>query len=1033
MIRLAIVMALAAVSLFPYAYAQAEPPEGMPESAPQNDGITLILPKNILLGDHKYYGMLIREDADGPLVASLVSDSDILQVPSSVFITHGKNHGLFEVVPHGEGSVEVTAIADADLYSARTEISYPASDDYRIIMVVPESVSTPSDVTFPLYLVDNYGDPVEAKEDTGVKFAVSGMDMVSDSAVIPEGSASIFVNVKVHGNGSILAYTGEAVSETYEISRTSTSAAVRIGVAPEVILDNSFAYLFIWIANEDDTPISPYLPLSATIKTSNPRVAGFDGLYKIDGTDSAKAHITDGGFHMLKLYTYERGVSTITVSIPGYGAASLDLNVGPLLLEEVVHDSFTLPNGIVLEPSDEEFLKLIIKQRKSNLIGHSTASDIIERYVANMTLPGYDESTQITIENTREIITRYVLGQAESLEPAQITSDTASGDVEEHCTIYEGTDFVSTPRPADETFHGGNPPLKHLCAYVYPEKTTSEAYLIWSLYDSYTEEETDTAGTGIFFNPIHDSKLDFLISSDDSVSYARKHTFQPEGRYTQSNVMPISTSVIGEHTLSITSTDFYTIEASFEAVPPPQYSFLISSLPFSKSGQTEPLFTLSVTDERGSIIDPHYLFGGMSVDMISDDIIFEKDSITIQRPVTIIYGTSAVTQPSITLVSDQNISGVHKTDKSNSLSLSIDSPVRVHSGEQFPLYAYIVDSDERPISLLDTPIDSHCGTGDGILFSCDRDAEMIIIKESVGITHHRIEVFHNSLDDRHIGVDFGDTSDVGLYDNHRVRIVTADDIKWKVETLMKHEIVGDELILTPDNTGKQTVNIVFTSPGYDTHVESREIVVQDKINLEIATRTSDGSAFAADVEIVNMDGSTPVTTPDNISIRRGETTVTFHNTVQTEHAGYILDHIKWNSQIIPGNVFSGVIMRPGEMTAHYHEVINIKVTNGLGTGAYDIGQTVTIRAPPKDVASFLIRDVLDYWTVAPQNHRTDSDVITFVADSSFSTTAVYKQDFAGLVSVVVAVSAAVVAFRKKDVILDMVRKNKDGEEEAQEV
>ena len=887
--------------------------------------ITVAVPKHLLVGSHENYGLIVRENSDEPILVTLTADSDILELPKTVFLATDENHGLFKMHTHGTGAVQITAILDNVSYSAQTTIYNPVDDDYRIVLSAPNATGIP-DVKIGVHTVDHFGNPIPVKHDTDIRFNSFNFDTLTSVVTIPEGQSSVFVSGKVHGDATISAYSEDSLSDDVKISRVHSNAAVHLGIAPEIILDYSFAYLFIWIADDAGNQIIPFLPLSATIQSSSPDTVGFAGLYQSNHKSHQKIHISDG-FHMMKIYTYKPGTSTITVAIPGYGAISKDVIVGSALIRDDM-DCSCVDAACLDSQNDSE------------------------------------------LENK----------------------------------IY------------------------HMCASVFPDTSLSDAYLVYSLFEStrFTNATLSADDGGILLSPKHSYKQDFLISSDDSVNYEKHHVFEPESKYTQSSVIPISSRDIGDHLVTITSPNYHILNTSFTVTPTKQYSFDISTIPFTKSDEVVPLFTVSIIDENAVVVDPHFLFGGVTASIITGDVTLEYNEILLRNPVSIIEGIPKIKEPSITLISDDNIMGKHHSKIDNNLQLLIDAPDTVHAGEPFAVYAYVADSSGTPIALSQS-IDSNCDASpDNILFTCNSDdAEFILIEDSIGVEHRLVDVFVNSISADSILVDFGDDSEIILYDEYRIPVKSGHGVSWDVDTSIQHAVDGNDIVLYPELPGVYDVSVIFSQVGHNTVIDTRQITIHDKVGLRLSTVTAKNANFASDVSIVNLDGEHMIRTPDDVHIMRGENTITFPKNIQTESAGYVFEHILWNSDVYQSNVFSDVIYGSSNMTAKYREVINIRVVDALGSGVYNAGDLVTIHAPPRDVTSFLIRDVLDYWTVVPKQHDIHSDTISFTASESFETIAVYKQDFTGLVAVVVGVSLGVITLKHKETVIGLIFPNKN--------
>ena len=122
--------------------------------------------KMLISGD--YQGVFIRDDSKLPQVILLASNSDIIDIPDSLFFASDQNHATFDITLHGLGDSTIIAHTSETFYNVTTSIHSDQKKDYNIFLLFPEKTST-SDVQGMVFLVDDFFNPIYADEDVFVK------------------------------------------------------------------------------------------------------------------------------------------------------------------------------------------------------------------------------------------------------------------------------------------------------------------------------------------------------------------------------------------------------------------------------------------------------------------------------------------------------------------------------------------------------------------------------------------------------------------------------------------------------------------------------------------------------------------------------------------------------------------------------------------------------------------------------------------------------------------------------------------------
>ncbi len=303
------------------------------------------IPKK-MIADISYEGvLLILEPKRHDITVSLATDSNLLEIPSTVAIPTGSNHVIFELTPQSpqDGTVTVHAITNdavaqdsSTVYSVALHptalmISAPISDDSI-------TVST-DDVPVKVFLVDNHQIPIIAKQETeitisssspAVQFSNGGTLTDTVTLRVLEGQYSANAVVRVGGDGTIYATSDGLESDSLEILYDTNSPKVRLGIAPDIALANSIGYYYVWL-EQDDSIYIPDEVLDVYLSSSDPDKVSFrtnendDELYHTymsRGTLRSHFYIEDAS------EDYNDAV-VITVSVPGYGSHSEEILVMP--------------------------------------------------------------------------------------------------------------------------------------------------------------------------------------------------------------------------------------------------------------------------------------------------------------------------------------------------------------------------------------------------------------------------------------------------------------------------------------------------------------------------------------------------------------------------------------------------------------------------------------------------------------------------------------------------------------------------------
>ena len=889
----------------------------------------LFIPSNMLISG-SYHGAFIRDDPKLAQIITLVSDSDTIDIPDSIYLAADQNHALFEIILRGIGDSKIIAHDGKNYFNSTTSIISDQRKDYNIFLILPEKTST-SDVMGIVFLIDDFFNPVYPDEDVFVSFATENIDVPKQLKISAGNSYAIF-SANIKGDSWITAYTDKSTSDTQRIDFNMAKKDVQIGIAASDALSSySFTYLFVWLT-ENGIPLEPTLPIKSTLHVSDVNIIGIDGFSR----DTSETVYLRNGFFMKKLTTNNVGEASVTVSIPGYGTASKTVTVG-------------------------------------------TLSDIKESIIEQYLLEGCDVDL---------IGSGYDGCDTEDFHPTSREQFLRNG-------IQTGTLGTSI-----------------IVAETFPSITSTNAYLVWSLYTKINSE---------LFPKYGEKGTDFFITSQN-LNHDGVVSFETDQRKTQTNIIPISGNIIGNHTVSISSIATSSVSTTeLQIVSPVKYSLSILSLPPLGLHESRPLFAVSVLDSDGYVVDPHFMFGDLSVTLLSKDVEFTQKTIFLDEAVNIIYGISSVSYPTVTILANDHDILISKSyTPTSALLVDIQMPKKVHSGEEFPVYGFLTDTNGTPISGIQKYLQTKCEHAENGLFLCQNDSEFMVFEKAIGFATKTLSVFENKFISGDISFDI-DNNPIGVGSTFVIPYTIPTDATLDVETTIPYVLNDDNIILTPDVIGTHDVYFSVIKPGYTTHLLNTSYFVNNEIDLTLRTVTSGGVAIPSFVSISYGNESISVSTPGIADIPRGDMHFEFESSIIIDSAGYSFDGVIISGVSYDSPIIDVSLMLPVDITATYVRVINIVTNNAMGGGVYDYGEYVTISAPSHDLVSFLIRDVFDYWSYLPLGYDVRTDTVTILADESFATSAVYRPDYSGIILSAAFIALLIFGFIKRDRFFSIVK------------
>lgn len=348
---------MACFSFFlPYALAQEAPEEEEIIDEIISDSISLFIPEKMITGE-TYEGMvtLLNPALYDSLAYIQSTDDYILEHDETVNILKNQNHGIFKITPLVEGETKLYVSFDGELTSSDTMIYSKTSGPQQLKVILPGNSTTADNLKGFVFLVDGNGSPIISDRDRNVSLTPSQKIITPPSITILNGTNHQVFDFTVRSTGTITATTSGLTSDTEYIEKHQDIIDVKMGIAPNIALEDSYTNYVIWL-EKNGKPYTVNQSLKVELQSSNTQVVRFD--ITPESYTNVNTHIVTmrDGLASGKLFTGIKGISEIFVSIPGYGHTSSVVNVGPasLIDEEIIDEEYE-GQFTELEPNYIEF------------------------------------------------------------------------------------------------------------------------------------------------------------------------------------------------------------------------------------------------------------------------------------------------------------------------------------------------------------------------------------------------------------------------------------------------------------------------------------------------------------------------------------------------------------------------------------------------------------------------------------------------------------------------------------------------------
>ena len=330
---------LVGTSMTDITHAQELPPIDF-DNGTDNDALDLFksnvrlwAPSKMIKGEI-YEGLAVLPDASaaGDLVLVTTSDRTILELSKSITILPESNHGIFEIKALKDGDARIFVSVNGEVTSIDVRVYSSASKPDKLGIFVPSNGTKANKVPVYVFVLDRNGSPAPVKQDDVIVHLSSSSDMIKipESITIQNQTYYARFVAEVNGDGKITASAQNLRPDTINVKRHQENINVLMGLAPNIALENSQVYYYVWL-EKDGKPFRPPYVIDVFLSSNDPKVARLaprnTSQHYGDGTIYAR--MTDG-IARGTLFTGDRGSATISANVDGFGYAQAELVVGPV-------------------------------------------------------------------------------------------------------------------------------------------------------------------------------------------------------------------------------------------------------------------------------------------------------------------------------------------------------------------------------------------------------------------------------------------------------------------------------------------------------------------------------------------------------------------------------------------------------------------------------------------------------------------------------------------------------------------------------
>ena len=909
----------------------------------------LWVPDRMIQGE-QYHGMVLSDPATptGMLAVLSSGDGSVATVPDSVSVLPYRNHAVFPINPVGTGDTEILAILDGRLHSAPVRIFSSYSEPDSIVLTLAANRTRAESVTAYATVLDRNGLPVPVTGDTRIRLATTGALSTPEKVTVKNGTSAARFEVGVRGTGSVIATADGLGPHTADIERLHEEFAVRVAVAPDIAMPDSYVHYYVWL-ERDGRPYRPPHVVDATIQSGNLEVARLEENPSVKRHEGQRIHLVGGVAHGV-MYTGAPGHATITAGADGFGSAQDDLFVGTVTISDTDVDSgftFRLHEQDILNAGDIHLDRLLPAEPEPNALISWVYPPVTDGQ-AWAVVATYHVDTAERLESgppdgSGRMITSVV-------RDAEVTPVWADG-VFVHVSSDPGLEH-------DGTYQMGSRPMK---ANAIEFEVYGQDQGIHEITVSAQDMRPDSASVEVVPDHLHD--LDLHIVGLPLVPHVSPRDLA-------------MVSLVDGTGAAVNARDVLEHDADL---------YLSADSALLSEDRIKPARLGSAAAVIGGTI----LSDSAEVTVTLDGVGSASRSIRVGGATA----SLEVLAPGRVHVGEDFPFAVHELNhkgmpmrKAGGLGIFSPDASVVTAAATGGLMAVVTPGTSR-VSVVSS---AEAGATEHEFVGFENPLNIEIHLEKTGFRvgeEIRLEVTGPIKADYTLLTDFPfeqTGTDGGTF------LIRPDA-----------ESASSVLTVTASRDGYATASASATVSVQRIFSVDVGAADTDGRRLYIPFEMTAGG--------VPYPG---LRTPYHADLEPKRMRIAFSEEVSSDGAGYALESVLVNGKSTDGSGPDVFLDGDINVKATYGRVILVSVTDGTGSGVYRYGDTVRVSAPDRDRVSFLVRDVFDGWVgLEPARDaslpRSSSPALEFVATEDMDITATYREDYTYLMAaVLVPLSAA---------------------------
>jgi len=276
-----------------------------------------------------YEGIItLLEPSNSNMIAVISSGNEfVLETDKTVLISTNTNHGIFKITPLNEGETAISILYDGKLLTSETKVFSKTSDAQKLRLILPTNSTIATDMKAFVFMLDGNDSPIPSKFDRIISFTSSEKITTPANIVIKNGTSYSIFPITVKASGEITAIATQLESDTISIEKSQEIIDVKIGIAPNIVLEESYTNYFIWL-EKNGKPYTVKGVQKIEIQSSNTDVVRLGISPSDHKNDNTMIVSMYDGISKGRLYTGDSGIVEVSASITNYGHASTMVYVG---------------------------------------------------------------------------------------------------------------------------------------------------------------------------------------------------------------------------------------------------------------------------------------------------------------------------------------------------------------------------------------------------------------------------------------------------------------------------------------------------------------------------------------------------------------------------------------------------------------------------------------------------------------------------------------------------------------------------------